>query len=40
MKLSFSTRGRLETPWQSLLQTAAENGFGGIEVYDAYRTAS
>ena len=37
MKLSFSTRGRLETPWQSLLQTAAENGFGGIEVYDAYK---
>ncbi len=37
MNLSFSTRGRLETPWAELMQLAAENGFGGIEVYDAYK---
>ncbi|MBQ7255917.1 MAG: AMP-binding protein [Oscillospiraceae bacterium] len=37
MKLSFSTRGRLNTPWAELCQMAKENGFGGIEVYDAYK---
>ena len=37
MKLSFSTRGRLETPWATLCELATENGFGGIEVYDAWR---
>ena len=37
MKLSFSTRGRLETPWGELCKLAAENGFGGIEVYDAWK---
>ena len=37
MNLSFSTRGRLNTPWQDLVQMAKENGFSGIEVYDAYK---
>ncbi|MBR2896628.1 MAG: AMP-binding protein [Oscillospiraceae bacterium] len=37
MKLSFSTRGRLNTPWADLCQMARENGFSGIEVYDAYK---
>ncbi len=37
MRLSFSTRGRLETPWQTLCDLAAVNGFGGVEVYDAYK---
>ena len=37
MKLSFSTRGRLNTPWAELTQLALENGFSGIEVYDAYK---
>ncbi|MBO4853681.1 MAG: AMP-binding protein [Oscillospiraceae bacterium] len=39
MKLSFSTRGRLNTPWAELTQLALENGFFGIEVYDAYKDA-
>ena len=37
MRLSFSTRGRLGTPWSDLCQMAQENGFTGIEVYDAYK---
>ena len=37
MRLSFSTRGRLETPWQTLCELAAENGFAGVEVYDAWK---
>ena len=37
MKLSFSTRGRLQTPWATLCELAADNGFAGIEVYDAYK---
>ena len=37
MRLSFSTRGRLQTPWQTLCQLAEENGFSGIEVYDAWK---
>ena len=37
MKLSFSTRGRLDTRWDELCDLAADNGFVGIEVYDAYK---
>ena len=37
MRLSFSTRGRLQTPWQTLCQLAGENGFSGVEVYDAWK---
>ena len=37
MRLSFSTRGRLQTPWQTLCQLAEENGFSGVEVYDAWK---
>ena len=32
MKLSFSTRGRLNTPWAELVGMAKENGFSGIEI--------
>ena len=37
MNLSFSTRGRLGTPWPDLCRMAIDNGFTGIEVYDAYK---
>lgn len=37
MNLSFSTRGRLNTPWAELVGMAKENGFSGIEIYDAYK---
>ena len=37
MNLSFSTRGRLGTPWPDLCGMAMDNGFTGIEVYDAYK---
>ena len=37
MNLSFSTRGRTESDWNELCATALENGFQGIEVYDAYK---
>ncbi|MBQ7246939.1 MAG: AMP-binding protein [Lachnospiraceae bacterium] len=39
MNLSFSTRGRTQTPWENLTEMALENGFTGIEVYDAYKDA-
>ena len=37
MNLSFSTRGRRGTSWADLCQMAIDNGFTGIEVYDAYK---
>ena len=37
MNLSFSTRGRLGTPWPDLCRMAIDNGFTGIEVYNAYK---
>ena len=37
MKLSFSTRGRFGGSWQEQISLAVENGFAGIEVYDAYK---
>lgn len=37
MKLSFSTRGRTETSFADWCEMAKENGFYGIEVYDAYK---
>ena len=37
MNLSFSTRGRKDTSWAELCRMAIENGFTGIEVYDAYK---
>ena len=40
MKLSFSTRGRAGASWQDLCALATENGFTGIEVYDAWKDAS
>ena len=38
MKLSFSTRGRLDLPWQALLETALEMRFSGIEIYNPQKT--
>ena len=38
MKLSFSTRGWLDLPWQELLDTALDMRFGGIEVYNLHKT--
>ncbi len=32
MKLSFSTRGRLNAPWEDIVASATENGFSGIEI--------
>ena len=40
MNLSFSTRGRAFTGWSELCETALENGFRGIEIYDAYKDRS
>ena len=37
MKLSFSTRGRTKTEWSKFCTMALENGFSGIEVYDAFK---
>ena len=37
MKLSFSTRGRINTPFENLCDLAIQNGFAGIEIYDAYK---
>ncbi len=37
MNLSFSTRGRLGTPWSELCELAVDNGFTGIEVYNAFK---
>ena len=34
MRLSFSTRGWGDVPWDELVDTAADMGFGGIEAYD------
>jgi len=34
MKLSFSTRGRYGVSWKEFTKQAAENRFGGIEIYD------
>ena len=34
MRLSFSTRGWGDVPWDELVATAAEMGFAGVEVYD------
>ena len=34
MRLSFSTRGWGDVPWDELVQTASDMGFEGIEVYD------
>ena len=38
MKLSFSTRGWLDVPWQEHLDTAVEMRFGGIEVYNLHKS--
>ena len=38
MKLSFSTRGRLDLPWPALLETALEMRFSGIEIYNPQKT--
>jgi fatty-acyl-CoA synthase len=35
MRLSFSTRGWGDVPWDELVETAADMGFAGVEVYDA-----
>ena len=40
MRLSFSTRGRFGGNWQDQIRLALENGFSGVEVYDAYKDAS
>ncbi|MBQ7171163.1 MAG: AMP-binding protein, partial [Clostridia bacterium] len=40
MNLSFSTRGRAVSDWAELCDTAQENGFRGIEIYDAYKDAA
>ena len=37
MNLSFSTRGRTDVSFGELRSMAKENGFTGIEVYDAYK---
>ena len=34
MRLSFSTRGWGDVPWDELVKTACEMGFSGIEAYD------
>ncbi|MBR3181054.1 MAG: AMP-binding protein [Eggerthellaceae bacterium] len=34
MRLSFSTRGWGDVPWDELVKTASEMGFEGIEAYD------
>ena len=34
MRLSFSTRGWGDVPWDELVKTAADMGFEGIEAYD------
>ena len=34
MKLSFSTRGWGDLPWEDLLNTALDMGFSGVEVYN------
>ena len=34
MKLSFSTRGWKSLGWNELLETAAESGLNGVEIYD------
>ena len=34
MKLSFSTRGWQHLSWNELLETAAETGLNGLEIYD------
>ncbi len=39
MKLSFSTRGWLDLPWQELIDTAVDMRFRGIEVYNLHKTA-
>ena len=38
MKLSFSTRGWLDLPWQELVDTALDMRFGGIEIYNLHKT--
>ena len=40
MKLSFSTRGWKELPWQEQIQDASEMGFQGIEVYNLHKCPS
>ena len=35
MRLSFSTRGWGDVPWDELVKTACDMGFSGIEAYDA-----
>ncbi len=37
MNLSFSTRGRTDAAWPELMAMALENGFTGIEVYNAFK---
>ena len=34
MRLSFSTRGWGDVPWDELVETARDMGFEGIEAYD------
>ena len=40
MRLSFSTRGNFGGGWSDLLRLAKENGFTGIEVYDAQKNVA
>ena len=39
MRLSFSTRGWGDVPWDELVATAADMGFAGVEVYDVLGNA-
>ena len=34
MKLSFSTRGWKNLGWNEMLETAADSGLNGVEIYD------
>ncbi len=40
MKLSFSTRGWTELTWDTMMDTAEEMDFGGIEVYNIHKFES
>ena len=39
MRLSFSTRGWTDVPWQELTETAIEMRFNGIEIYNLNKSA-
>ncbi len=40
MRISFSTRGWRELPWEEQVRDASEFGFQGIEVYNLHRCAA